>query len=251
MGIGRSLMGLKYTEKIGKIQTVKELGYIKYNFSSVQSLSHVRHFATLWTAARQVSLSITSSQSLLKLMCIQSVTPSNHLILCHPLLLLPSIFPSIRVFSNESALRIRWPNYWSFSFIIHLVIPMNIQDWFPLGLTGLIPLQIKYNLSIYYVPLKYSPQWKCSCDNAVEDIIFFFLLSVCSLLVEIKITAIQDGSYEYRNVLSQNMRIQRIDTLRKRCWRKWFLRLFLKAACNQPDLESWKGFFTQGPEWKT
>ena len=128
MGIGRSLMGLKYTEKIGKIQTVKELGYIKYNFSSVQSLSHVRHFATLWTAARQVSLSITSSQSLLKLMCIQSVTPSNHLILCHPLLLRPSIFPSIRVFSNESALRIMWPNYWSFSFIIHLVIPMNIQD---------------------------------------------------------------------------------------------------------------------------
>ena len=136
---------------------------------------------TLWNPmdySSQASLSITNSRSLLKFMPVESIMPSNHLILCHPLLLLPSIFPSIRVFSNESALRIRWPKYWSFSFIIHLVIPMNIQDWFPLGLTGLIPLQIKYNLSIYYVPLKYSPQWKCSCDNAVEDIIFFFILSV-------------------------------------------------------------------------
>ena len=87
-------------------------------FSSVQLLSHVRLFATPWTAARQASLSITNSQSLLKLMSIESVMPSNHLILCHPLLLLPSIFPSIRVFSNESAFRIRWPKYWSFSFNI-------------------------------------------------------------------------------------------------------------------------------------
>ena len=84
--------------------------------SSVQLLSCVRLFVTPWTAARQASLSITSSQSFLKLMLIQSVMPSNHLILCHPLLLLPSIFPSIRVFSNESVLRIRWPKYWSFSF---------------------------------------------------------------------------------------------------------------------------------------
>ena len=72
--------------------------------------------ATPWTAARQASLSITNSRSLLKLMSIESVMPSNHFILCHPLLLLPSIFPSIRVFSNESVLRIRWPKYWSFSF---------------------------------------------------------------------------------------------------------------------------------------
>ena len=86
--------------------------------SSVQLLSHVRCFATSWTAARQDSLSITNSQSLLKLMSIESVMPSNHLILCHPLLLLPSIFPSIRVFSNESALHITWPKYWSFSFNI-------------------------------------------------------------------------------------------------------------------------------------
>ena len=86
--------------------------------SSVQSLSHVRLFATPWTAACQDSLSITNSQSLLKLMSIKLVMPSNHLILCCPLLLLPSIFPSIRVFSNESVLRIRWPKYWSFSFSI-------------------------------------------------------------------------------------------------------------------------------------
>ena len=87
-------------------------------FSSVQSLSRVRLFATPWTAARQASLSITNSQSLLKLMSIKSVMPSNHLIPCRPLLLLPSIFPSIRVFSNDSALRIRRPKYWSFTFSI-------------------------------------------------------------------------------------------------------------------------------------
>ena len=86
--------------------------------SSVQLLSHVRLFVTPWTTAHQTSLSITNSCSLPKPMSIESVMPSNHLILCHPLLLLPSIFPSIRVFSNESAIRIRWPKYWSFSFNI-------------------------------------------------------------------------------------------------------------------------------------
>ena len=86
------------------------------SFSSVQSLRRVRLFATPWTAARQASQSIANSWSLLKLMCIELVMPSNHLILCHPLLLLPSTFPSIRVFSNESVLCIRWPKYWSFSF---------------------------------------------------------------------------------------------------------------------------------------
>ena len=86
--------------------------------TSVQSLSHIQLFATPWTATCQASLSITNSQSLLKLMLIELVMPSNHLILCHPLLLLPSIFPSITVFSNESALCIRWPKYWSFSFSI-------------------------------------------------------------------------------------------------------------------------------------
>ena len=87
-------------------------------FSLVQSLSHVQLFTTSRTAARQASLSITNSRSLFKLMSIESVMPSNHLILCHPLLLLPSIFPSIRFFSRESVLHIRWPKYWSFSLSI-------------------------------------------------------------------------------------------------------------------------------------
>ena len=92
--------------------------FLKLEFSLVQLLSHVQLFVTPWTEAHQPSLSITNSQSLLKLMSVESVMPSNHLILCYPLLLPPSIFPSIRVFSNESALRIRWPKYWNFSFSI-------------------------------------------------------------------------------------------------------------------------------------
>ena len=91
---------------------------LRKEFSSVQSLSHVQLFDTPWTAAHQASLSIINSQSSPKPMSIESVMPSKHLILCRPLLLLPSIFPSLRVFSNESALRIRWPKYWSFSFSI-------------------------------------------------------------------------------------------------------------------------------------
>ena len=87
-------------------------------FSSVQSLSHVQLFVTPWITARQASLSITNSRSLLKLMSIESVMPSRYLILCRPLLLLPPIPPSIRVFSSESTLRMRWPKYWSFSFSI-------------------------------------------------------------------------------------------------------------------------------------
>ena len=106
-------------------------------FSSVQSLSRVQLFATPWTAARQASLSITNSQSLLKLMSIELVMPSNHLILCRPLLLSPSIFPSIRVFSNESTLHIRWPTYWSFHFSIspsneHPGLISFRMDWFDL-----------------------------------------------------------------------------------------------------------------------
>ena len=91
---------------------------ISYQFSSVQLLSRVRLFATPWIAARQASLSITNSQSSPRLTPIESVMPSNHLILCRPLLLLPPIPPSIRVFSNESTLRMRWPKHWSFSFSI-------------------------------------------------------------------------------------------------------------------------------------
>ena len=110
-------------------------------FSSVQSLSLVRLFATPWIAARQASLSITNFRSLPKLMSIESVMPSNHLILCRPLLLLPSIFPSIRVFSNESVLHITWPNIWVSTSTS--VLPMNTQDWFPLELIGWISLQSK------------------------------------------------------------------------------------------------------------
>ena len=103
--------------------------------------SRVRLFVTPWTAACQASLSITISLRLLKLMSIESVMPSNHLVLCHPLLLLLSIFPSIRVFSNESALRIRWPKYWSCSFNIS---PSNEHPGLiPLGWTGWISLQSK------------------------------------------------------------------------------------------------------------
>ena len=106
-------------------------------FSSVQLLSHVWLFATPWTTARQASLSITNCQSPPKPMSIESVMPSNHLILCCPLLLLPSIFPSIRVLSNESTLRIRWPKYWSFSFNIspsneHLGLISFRMDWLDL-----------------------------------------------------------------------------------------------------------------------
>ena len=122
-----------------KVRLVKAMVFIivKFQSSSVQSLSHVQLFVTLWTAALQASLSITNSQSPPKLMSIESVMPSSHLILCQPLLLLPSIFPSIRVFSNESVLCIRQPKYWSFSFSIS---PSNKYsrlisfkfDWFDL-----------------------------------------------------------------------------------------------------------------------
>ena len=107
----------------------------------VQSFSHVRLFEIPWTAVRQASLSITNSRGSPKPMSIESVMPSNRLIFCCPLLLLPSIFASIRVFSNESAFHIRWPKYWSFSFSISR--SMNTQDWFPLEWTGWISLQSK------------------------------------------------------------------------------------------------------------
>ena len=110
-------------------------------FSSAQSLNHVQLFATPWTVAHQASPSITNSRSLLKLMPNESVMPYNHLILCCPLLLLPSIFPSIRVFSSESVLRIRWPSNGVSTSAS--VLPVNIQDRFPLGWTGWISLQSK------------------------------------------------------------------------------------------------------------
>ena len=111
--------------------------FLHIQFSSVQLLSRVWLFATPWIAARQASPSITNSWSSLRLTSIESVMPSSHLILCHPLLFLPPIPLSIRVFSNESTLCMRWPKYWSFSF------SMNTQDWSPLEWTGWISLQSK------------------------------------------------------------------------------------------------------------
>ena len=130
---------LKHLEKLntGTFLFIKENGKITLNFVVVRSLSHVQLFATWWTAARQASQSFTISQSLLKLISIEPMMPSNHFILSYPLLFLPSIFPSIRVFSNESALHISWPKYWSFSFSIRPpseysgLISFRI-DWFDL-----------------------------------------------------------------------------------------------------------------------
>ena len=126
--------------------------FIQLKALTVKSLSHVQLFATPETAALQASLSITNSQNLLKLMSIESVMPSNHLILCHPLLLLPSIFPSIRVFSSESALLIRWPKYWSFSFNIS---PSNEysglisfrMDWLDLAVQGTLKSLLQHHRS--------------------------------------------------------------------------------------------------------
>ena len=126
---------------------------------SVQLLSRVRLFATSWIAARQASLSITNSQSLLKLMSIKSVMTSSHLILCHPLFLLPLISPSIRVFSNESTLRIRWPKYWSFSLSIspfneHPGLISFRMDWLDLlAVQGTLKSLLQYhssNASIFW-----------------------------------------------------------------------------------------------------
>ena len=114
---------------------------VKRSFSSVQSLSRFQPFVTPWAAACQASLSIINSQSLLKLMSIQSLLPSNHRILCRPLLLQPSVFSNILVFFNESIIQIRWPKYCSFSFSISP--SMNTQDCSPLGWTGWISLQSK------------------------------------------------------------------------------------------------------------
>ena len=123
---------------------------ITLSFVVVQSLSHVQLFATWWTIARQTSQSFTISQSLFKLMSIESVMLSIHLVFCHPLLLLSSIFPSIRVFSNESALHIRWPRYWSFSISPSSeysgLISFRI-DWFDLAAQGTLESLLQYHNS--------------------------------------------------------------------------------------------------------
>ena len=150
------------------------------DFVVVQSFSHVRFFVTPWTAACQASLSITNFWSLLKLMSIKSVMPSNHLILCHPLLLLPSISPSIRVSSNESVLCIRWPKYWSFSFSISLsnkhpgLISFRI-DWLDLltvqgTLKSLLQhhsakASILQHSAFFFFSFLYSPTLTCIHDH--------------------------------------------------------------------------------------
>ena len=130
-------------------------------FSSVQSISRVWLFATPWTAACQASLSITNSWSSPKLMSIELVKPSNHLIFCRPLLFLPSIFPSIRVFSNESALHIRWPNYWSFSFNISLSNEQPGLIFFRMDWLDLLAVQGTLKSFLQYYSSKASVLW-CS-----------------------------------------------------------------------------------------
>ena len=138
----RSQQGIKKENERKRADSKQPMyAFSSVQFSSLQSLSRVHLFVTPQITARQASLSITNSLSSPKLVCIESVMPYSHLILCHPLLLLPPIPPSIRVFSKESTLRIRWPKYWSFSFSI--VLPKNTQDWSPLEWTGWISLQSK------------------------------------------------------------------------------------------------------------
>ena len=140
-------------------------------FSSLQSLSGVQLFVTPWTAVRQASLSFNNFQNLLKLMSIKLVMPSNHLILCHPLLLLPSIFPSIRVFSNESDFPIRWPKYWRFRFSFSFSPSKEYWGLISFRWTGLISLQSKgiwkrihfwfFMVLVYISPRKLTQfQWK-------------------------------------------------------------------------------------------
>ena len=156
------------TDTLG-ISKIKWPGMGKFNsdknhiyFLSVQfscSVSHVWPFAMPWTAARQASLSTTNFLSLLKLMSIMSVMPSNHHTLCHPLLLMPSIFPRIRVFSNESDLRIRWPNYWSFSFSIN---PSNEYSGLISFKIGWISLQPKGLSRVFSNPMVQKHQFFCA-----------------------------------------------------------------------------------------
>ena len=176
----------KLNHDLGLCPVMGELSPLSYfiQFSSVQLLSRVRLFATPWTAARQASLFITNSWSLIKLMSIESAMPPNHLILCHPLLLPPSIFPSIRVFSSELVLHIRWPKDWSFSFSIspsnkHSGLISFRIDWLDLlavhgTLKSLLQPQLKSNnssmLSLLYGPTHTSihDSWKKNSFNYMD-----------------------------------------------------------------------------------
>ena len=153
------------------IRKAAQSAYLNKIVVVVQSLSPVLHFVTPWTAAPQTSLSFTISQSFLKFLSIELVMPSNYLILCCPLLLLPSILPSIRVFSNELVLHIRWPKYCSLGLSTS-VLPMNIQDWFPLGLTGLISLQSKGFSTVFSSPTVRRHRFFSSPFNAIPSSYF-------------------------------------------------------------------------------
>ena len=159
---------IPWTEELGGLQSTG-LQVEHVQFSSVQLLSRVRLFATPWTTACQVSLSITNSRRLLKLMSIELMIPSNHLILCRPLLLLPSIFPSISVFSNESVLCIRWPKDWSFSFNI---CPSNEYS-------GLISFRIDWlDLLAVQGTLKSLLQHHCSEKASILQCSAFFIVQI-------------------------------------------------------------------------
>ena len=157
--------------------------FISVQFSSVQLLSHVWRFATPWITARQASLSITNSWSLLKPTSIKSMMPSSHLILCHPLLLLPSIFPSIRVFSNESALLIKWPKYWSFSLNISppnehpgLISYRMDQDRFLKYINIIFTNIFLFYLKLEVVPWPYLPSLHQGGDQRFLEVIDFSFL---------------------------------------------------------------------------
>ena len=152
---------------------VKKKEEERAQFSSVEMLSHVRLFATPGTATHQASLSITNSPSLLKLMSIESVMPSNHLILCHLFLLLPSIFPSIRVFSKESVLGIRWPKYWTFSFSISPSNEYSRLISFRMDWLGLLVAQGTLKSLLQHHSSKASVLW-CS---------FFFMVQLSHLYI--------------------------------------------------------------------
>ena len=168
------------------------------SFSLVQSLSSVRFFATPWIVAHQASLSITSSRSLPKLMSIESMMPSNHLILCHPLLLLPSIFPSMRVFSNESAIHIRWPKYWSLSFNISPSKEHSGLISFRMDLLDLLAVQGTLKSLLQYHSSKAS--W-LSLVECLYSSIFVFCVYIIGFCFVIIMRVIRNM---YWKILSQN-----------------------------------------------
>ena len=151
--------------------------YLFHTCIVLQLLSSVRLFVTPWTSAHQASLSFTISWSLLRLMSIELVMPSNHLFLCHPLLLLPSVFPSIRVFSNESAPHIRWPS--TEAWASASVLPMNIQDWFPLYLQ--VCVLSHFSTVVYVFQLQFPNSFHSPLPPLMSIYLFFKSMPVFQL----------------------------------------------------------------------